>query len=472
MAFNSLVFIYGFLPISLVLCLLAPGKLKNTVLLITSLFFFFAASGTALIALLSCLFVSFFCALGIGKYSSQSSCDRHQRIKKGLFLFIGLLFISAVFIFFKFGVSDAFSDAFSLTTLPVPLGVGFFTLQAAAYLADVYSGKTMPEKNIISFFAYSSDFACVGSGPILRYSEVREELHSRRSEINNIADGLFRFIYGLSEKVILADTLNELFVTINSSNPSDSLSFWLLSLSFFFRIYFDFDGYSNMAIGLGRVLGFNFPENFDYPYASPSLSAFWRRWHMTLGRWLRDYIYIPLGGSKKGKWRMIVSIAAVWVATSLWHGAKAVFLLWGAFNAVIIISEKLIPSRFYRRLPPIIPHIITLIFVFFGFIIFSCEDLSEISERLSGMFFSSSVVSQNSLYLLRSYAFVFLISVLFAFPVIKTVRRIYFSAFPSFSRKADTALYVVRPVAALLLLVLCTAFIADGSFNPFIYFGF
>ena len=355
-----------------------------------------------------------------------------------------------------------------LSELVLPLGISFFMFQSVGYVIDVYRGETAAQRNFIDLAAYVSLFPQLIAGPIVRYSDVAAELKSRTHSVSAAAEGVRRFTVGFAKKILLANQFGALASAYKSTQDASVLFVWLYALAFLLQVYFDFSGYSDMAIGLGRMLGFHFPENFNYPYISASITEFWRRWHMSLGSWFRDYLYIPLGGSRKGKARQLLNILIVWLATGLWHGAAWTFVLWGLWFAVLLLLEKLalLPVLEKHR---VLGHVYTLFFVTLGFVLFDADSAAQAVSRISAMLGAGGLPlsSTQAVYYLKSYGPLLVLGILCATPLPKMI-----VAKLRKSKGAATALDVLEPLFVLIPLLLGTAFLVDGSFNPFLYFRF
>ena len=351
--------------------------------------------------------------------------------------------------------------------MTLPIGISFYTFQILSYDVDVYRG-TPVQKNLVDFAAYVSMFPQLIAGPIVRYTDVEKELKVRTHSAALTYEGLRRFLVGLSKKILLANLFAELNDAFRAADEKSVLFYWMYAVSYTLLIYFDFSGYSDMAIGLGKIFGFHFPENFDYPYLSRSVTEFWRRWHKTLGGWFRDYVYIPLGGNRVSMGRWFFNIAVVWALTGLWHGAAWNFVLWGLMFAVLLIAEKLFLKKLLERLPRFVSHVYVMLIVMISFVIFNAESMTQAAGDLSAMFGAAKLPFANelTLYYLKNYAGIFLLGVIGATPLM--------SRLAERARKLSDGRIsaVLEPCGMLLLLLICTAFLADGSFNPFLYFRF
>ena len=461
MLFSSIPFLYYFLPAVLGIYFLVPWKLKNTVLLLSSLVFYGWGEPKLLFLMVFTIAVFYFCGLAIEKTQTQKG--------KKLWLTVSVVISLALLGLFKY--ADFFIDSFNTVTglsvpllrLALPVGISFYTFQSLSYTIDVYRGNVPAQKNPISFGAYVALFPQLIAGPIVRYVDVARELDSRTHSWTDAALGLRRFLVGLGKKVILADNFALLMKLFRESGGQSVLFYWMYAIAFMLNIYFDFSGYSDMAIGLGRVLGFRFIENFNYPYLSKSMTEFWRRWHMSLGSWFRDYVYIPMGGNRVSKQRWVFNILTVWMLTGLWHGAAWNFVLWGLLFAVLLLLEKWVPGL--QKLPSFLRHGYVLFAIALSFVLFNAESLTQAARDIGGMFGFGGLplVSAPALYYLKSYALLFCAGIVGATPVVRdAARRIEESRLGT----------ILEPVLMVLLLLVCTAYLVDGSFSPFLYFRF
>ena len=459
MLFSSIPFLFYFLPAVVVLYFVTPWKLKNAFLLLVSLVFY--AWGEPRYVFLMAAAILLFYGYGI-------AVERSEKCKK-LWLTASVLTGVAMLAVFKY--ADFALDNWNRLTgmsipllrIALPIGISFYTFQCVSYVIDVYRGHTTAQKNIINFGAYVAMFPQLIAGPIVRYVDVEKELAQRKTDAEDFSDGLFLFLVGLGKKVLLANAFGQLTETFRGSQDLSVLFFWLYAIAFTLHIYFDFSGYSDMAIGLGRIFGFRFPQNFNHPYMSKSIAEFWRRWHMTLGGWFRDYVYIPLGGNRVSRGRWVINILAVWMLTGLWHGASWNFVVWGLLFAAMLLIEKWVP--FLQKMPDILRRIYVLAVVVISFVIFNANTLTQAGRDIAGMFGFAGVplVSTEALYCLRSYGLLFLAGIVGATPLVRnTAQRI----------GKTSASVVLRPLIAAALLLICTAFLVDGSFNPFLYFRF
>ncbi|MBQ9929640.1 MAG: MBOAT family protein [Oscillospiraceae bacterium] len=458
MLFSGIPFLFYFLPAVVIVYFLTPRKWKNAFLLLASLLFY--AWGEPRYVFLMAAAIVLFYIYGI-------AVERSEKYKK---LWLGAAVATGVVMLAVFKYADfALENWNRLTGMGVPLlrfalpiGISFYTFQCISYVIDVYRGHTAAQKNIISFGTYVALFPQLIAGPIVRYVDVEKELQARKTDPEDISDGVFRFLVGLGKKVLIANAFGQLTETFRASQDLSVLFYWLYAVAFTLHIYFDFSGYSDMAIGLGRIFGFRFPQNFDYPYTSRSITEFWRRWHMTLGGWFRDYVYIPLGGNRVSKGRWVVNILAVWMLTGLWHGASWNFVVWGLLFAALLLLEKWLPLQ---KLPDIVRRGYVLLTVTISFVIFNADTLAQAGSDIAGMlgFRGVPLVSKEALYCLRSYGVLFIVGIVGATPLVRnTAARLG-------QRPVSN---ILRPVIAAALLLVCTAFLVDGSFNPFLYFRF
>ena len=461
MLFSSIPFLFYFLPGVLLLYFLVPRKLKNAVLLLFSLVFYAWGEPKYVFLMIGTICLFYGCGIAIGK-------ARAQKWKKfwlcvSVVVSLGLLAVFKYADFLLSSVNSVTGLQLPLLKLALPIGISFYTFQCLSYTIDVYRGDARVQRNIVSFGAYVSLFPQLIAGPIVRYVDVARELDNRTHSWEDIALGLRRFLVGLSKKILIANQLGELTNIFRGSDEKSLLFYWMYAIAFALHIYFDFSGYSDMAIGLGRIFGFKFIENFNYPYLSRSIAEFWRRWHMSLGSWFRDYVYIPLGGNRVSRGRWVFNILVVWMLTGLWHGAAWNFVLWGLLYAVFLLLEKWVPGL--QKMPDIFRRGYVLLVVVLGFVLFNATDLSQALSDIGGMFGFAGVplITAETLYYLRSYGALFVISFVGATPLVRNVAN-------KISHKPVVA--VLEPLALILLLLVCSAYLVDGSFNPFLYFRF
>ena len=465
--FSSITFLYYFLPSVVILYFIAPRRLKNTVLLIASLFFYFAGEPIYSLLLVGSSFSGYIHGLLIEKYRGTKAAK--AALISSVVVGLGLLGFFKYSDFFVSNLNGILGTKIPLLALALPIGISFYTFQILSYTIDLYRGEAKVQKNFFDFTTYVSLFPQLIAGPIVRYATVQDEIEKRTHSWDGISYGVGRFALGLGKKIMLSNTLAELCAILGALQEKTVLSYWTAAVAFTLQIYFDFSGYSDMAIGLGRVFGFHFLENFNYPYISKSVTEFWRRWHISLGTWFRDYVYIPLGGNRVGKLRHTLNILIVWGLTGFWHGAEWNFIIWGLYYGVILLIEKTFLLGVFEKIPSAFRHIYTLFLTVIGFTIFNSNGMGGVAESLSAMFGVSGLALYNAeaLYYLASYAVPILLAVLLSTPLAKKI-----CAHIENKAAGDIAMAVVKPVCYIAILLVCTASLIDGSFNPFIYFRF
>ena len=459
MLFSSIPFLYYFLPLVLITYFLAPNRLKNTVLLLYSLVFYGWGEPKLLGLMLFTIGMFYLCGLLI---------DRTETRKK-FWLWVSVAVSLGLLGIFKY--ADFFISSFNAVTglgvpllrLALPVGISFYTFQALSYTIEVYRGNVPAQKNLISFGAYVTLFPQLIAGPIVRYGDVARELEERTTNLEQVGLGLRRFLVGLGKKVILADNFALLCKLFRESSEPSVLFYWMYAIAFMLNVYFDFSGYSDMAIGLGKVFGFHFLENFNYPYLSKSVTEFWRRWHMSLGSRFRDYVYIPLGGNRVSKGRWVFNILVVWILTGAWHGAAWNFVLWGLLYAVVLMAEKWLPGL--QKWPEVLRRGYTLLIVMLGFVLFNADSIGQAGSDFSALFGFGGlpVVTAQTLYYLRSFALLFVLGIVGSTPLVRN--------WAVGIRKTRAGSFLELAMMVGLLLV-STAYLVDGSFSPFLYFRF
>ena len=469
MLFSSIPFLYYFLPAVLLLYFAVPRRIKNVTLLLVSLIFYFYGEHGYVLLLLFSSTADYILGRIIEKYHGTNKAKRALAISIGINLLVLGFFKYADFIVMN--INALFDVGLPLLRIHLPLGISFFTFQTMSYTIDVYRGTAAAERGPLSFAMYVSMFPQLVAGPIVRYNTVAAELQNRTHSFENFAAGTERFTMGLAKKVLLANALGELSVTMLATETPSVLAHWLAVLAYFFQIYFDFSGYSDMAIGLGLMLGFHFPENFNYPFTAASVSNFWQRWHMSMGTWFREYLYIPLGGNRVSRIKWVRNIFIVWFCTGLWHGANWNYILWGLYFGVLLAVEKLFLSNLLSRLPKFVGHIYTLTAVFFSFILFYIEDMSALAQHLAGMFGGLDIPASNteSLYYLRSYALLLVVAAIGSTPLPKTLGK-RLLRLPQLQNSPFGA--IAETIFCIALLLITTGYLIDSSFNPFLYFRF
>ena len=463
MVFSSIEFLYAFLPVTLLCYFIAPVKAKNPVLLFFSLLFYWW--GEPKYAILMLFTITFCYAAGRLVENKNGTRVGKAILSVSVAVPLGLLAIFKYADFFL-GSLNSFTGAdIPLLRLALPIGISFYTFQALSYVVDVYKGDTPAQKSWINLATYVVLFPQLIAGPIVRYTTVAEDLSTRRHSLQKISDGIRRFAVGLGKKVLIANLLGSLCSAYRESADPSVLFSWMYAVSFSLQIYFDFSAYSDMAIGMGKILGFRFLENFDYPYISKSITEFWRRWHISLGSWFRDYVYIPLGGNRVKPLRQIFNIMVVWCLTGFWHGAGWTFMSWGLYFGVLLIIEKLFLKKHLEKLPSFIQHFYVVFAVVISFVLFNAETFTVAFSDLKVMFGAAGLplVSADTLYNLRSYALLLVIAFTGATPLVKNLCR------KLESTKIST---VLEPVIVAGIIIVSTAYLVDGSFNPFLYFRF
>ena len=466
MLFSSIPFLYYFLPLTLLCYFLAPRRAKNAVLLLFSLVFYAWGEPKYVLFMVASILQGYLFGRLVEKY-------RNYPRRSKLFLTVSVLFSLLLLGYCKY--ADFFIRSFNAVTglsvpllrVALPIGISFYTFQILSYVVDVYRGTVAAQRNLIDLGTYIAMFPQLIAGPIVRYADIEPQLKERRSTPDMIAAGAQRFVLGLAKKVLVANVLYQLITVYKSTTQPSVLYSWMYAAAYMLHIYFDFSGYSDMAIGLGKIFGFHFAENFNYPYISRSATEFWRRWHMSLGSWFRDYVYIPMGGNRVAPARRYFNILVVWILTGLWHGADWNFVLWGLFFAVFLIMEKGFLLKPLQKLP-VLSHLYTLLLVAVSFVIFDSAGLSEAATHLGRMFGAGGIplVTGEALYYLGSYAVTFIIAIIGATPFPTRMAKQFSEG------KGGRALSILAPAALVLVLAVVTAYLVDGSFNPFLYFRF
>ena len=466
MVFSGIPFLYYFLPCVLILYFIVPNFLKNAVLLLSSLIFYGWGEPKYVFLMLTTISVGYISGLLIEKF-------RKKCISK-FFMILSTVFFLSILGYFKY--SDFFIENFnSLTGLSLPLlkimlpiGISFYTFQILSYTIDVYRGNVKAQKNPVVLGTYVALFPQLIAGPIVRYSDIEAQLIKRTHSFEKAYSGICRFVTGFAKKIILANTLGELCDTFYASNEKSILFFWVFAFSYMLQIYFDFLGYSDMAIGLGKIFGFDFIENFKYPFISKSITEFWRRWHISLGSWFRDYVYIPLGGNRVKKARHLLNIFIVWFLTGFWHGAEWNFIIWGLYFGILLTLEKFFLSDFLKK-SKIISHIYVLFFIAISFVIFSASNLSGALSYAGGLFGYKNlpVITNGALYYLKSYSFVIFVGMVCSTPLLQTVKKYLIT-----KKYFSTLIGIFEIPVMIIIMIIATAYLADGSFNPFLYFRF
>lgn len=456
MVFSSLIFIFRFLPVFIAVYYITPYKYKNLCILIFSLFFYSFGEPKYFPIMISSIIIDYIVSILIQRnFKNKAKCK--------VLLLVSIIFNMGILIYFKYAnffienINLLFKSSIDKISLTLPLGISFYTFQTLSYTIDVYKGKVEAEKNIIDFGAFVSLFPQLIAGPIVKYSDINKEIKNRSINMSNFELGLEEFIIGLSKKVLITNNIGMLWSEISSKdliNISTPLA-WLGIIAFSFQIYFDFSGYSSMAIGLGKMIGFNFPINFNFPYISRSITEFWRRWHITLGSWFKEYVYIPLGGNKVNKIRVFLNLLIVWFLTGFWHGAEYTFILWGLYFFTLIYIEKIFLGETLKR-HVIFSHLYTIFFLIIGWCIFAITDIATLGIYINKMF--TWDFKSDWIYYIRNYFIVIILCIISSTPL---VLKIY--------NKMNK---VIKSIIIVLLFMLSIAYLVDSSYNPFLYFRF
>lgn len=465
MLFSSITFLYCFLPCVLLVYFVVPDRLKNFTLLAASLIFYGWGEPKYLVFMLLSVTQSYIAALLVERF-------RGKKLAK---LALALSAVASLGLLAYCKYADFFIENFNAVTglsvpllnIALPVGISFYTFQILSYVVDVYRGDVPAQRNFIDLAMYIAMFPQLIAGPIVRYSDIAGSLKNRKTTLADASEGIRRFSIGLAKKILLANSAALLVSEFKAYNEKTVLFYWLYALAYMLHIYFDFSGYSDMAIGLGRIFGFRFSENFNYPYISASITEFWRRWHISLGGWFRDYLYIPLGGNRVKPFRHVINILIVWAATGFWHGASWTFVLWGILYAALLLFEKYVLHPKIRFAVPM--HIYTLLFVMLGFVLFDSANVTDALASFKALFGFGGIPAADtaSLYYLKSNIVLLVVAVIGATPLPKLLYEKI-----GLRKYGGKILAVVTPLAALASVALCTAYLIDGSFNPFVYFRF
>lgn len=468
MVFSSVLFLFYFLPLVLIIYFLSPDRFKNLILFLCSIFFYAWGEPIYVWLIILSTILDFTCGKEIGK-----SKEKNQKAKARLWLFISIFANLGILSFFKYGdfiilnINSLLDINIGLMNLALPIGISFYTFQTMSYTIDVYREEVEVQKNFISFGSYVALFPQLIAGPIVRYKTIEKELNDRVVSLDSISQGITRFIVGLGKKVLIANNIGLVWDTVYKSDIASLsiLTSWIGIIAFALQIYFDFSAYSDMAIGLGKIFGFEFLENFNYPYTSRSITEFWRRWHISLGTWFKEYVYIPLGGNRGGIITHLRNILLVWFLTGFWHGASWNFIYWGMFFGVLLILEKLFLRNIVKKLPKVIGLSYTLLAVLVSWVIFSFESTNAILEYLKVMFLGNRVMFDNlSIYLLLTNLPLFIIGLVGSTPYPKELwLRL---------RGRLRIEGVAENIYLVFILTLSIAYLVDQSFNPFLYFRF
>ncbi|MFR1707484.1 MAG: MBOAT family O-acyltransferase [Clostridium sp.] len=468
MVFSSLIFLFIFLPVTLVIYYISPRSIKNLVIFIVSLIFYAWGEPIYIFLMIASILIDY-----IGGVMIEASKDDKDK-RRFIFITVIALNLSSL-IFFKYygflieNINGIFGTNLQIRNLPLPLGISFYTFQLISYIADVYMGKVVAQKNIISFGAYITMFPQLVAGPIVQYKDVESQLNNRRESIEKFGEGVERFIGGIGKKVLIANNIGVIWTNIKAMPMGELsvISAWIGIISFTLQIYFDFSGYSDMAIGLGKMFGFDFLENFKHPYMSKSISEFWRRWHISLGSWFRDYIYIPLGGNRRGLAIQSRNLFIVWFATGLWHGASWNFVIWGLYFGVFIFLEKVFLGKILKKIPSFLAHIYTLLLVIISWVFFDMTKVKAALSYIKVLFGIGDNIFMDNVarYTLKTNFIILIIAILCSTPLVRNL-IVYL--------KSKYKLKGVSIVIAMnmLVLIIATAYLVGESYNPFLYFRF
>ena len=463
MIFSSIPFLFFFFPLFILLYFTLPFKYKNYILLLFSLIFYAWGEPIYILLMIFSSIVDFINGKNIEKYKDDNK-------KKKIYLIISIIINISLLGFFKYAdffikvINNILYLDIPLLNLGLPIGISFFTFQTMSYSIDVYRGDVKAEKDFLTFMTYVCMFPQLIAGPIVRYETVSSELHKRDINFKKFADGFTRFLRGLFKKVLIANNIGLLFTLITSSEVNDiSIMTGVLAIvSYAFQIYFDFSGYSDMAIGMGNMCGFTFLENFNYPYISKSITEFWRRWHISLSSWFKDYVYIPLGGSRVNILKNIRNILIVWILTGFWHGASWNFIFWGLYYGILLLLEKFVLKKYIDKLPDFVKHIYTIVLVFIGWMIFAFDDSKYLFEFIKALT-SNKFVDSAFLYYFKNYFLILVIATLFSLPVYPKVKEKMNNTI--FTSLLSISIYVI-------LFIITLSYLVSDTYNPFLYFRF
>lgn len=484
MVFSSILFLFYFFPIVLVLYFASPKKFRNVILFVASLIFYAWGEPVYIILMLITITIGFFSGKLLDRFLKSG-----QQKQAKLVVVLTIVIDLGILGFFKYGdfllnnLNAWFHLGIPALDLPLPIGISFYTFQTMSYTIDLYRGDTKVQNNYIAFGTYVALFPQLIAGPIVRFKTVAEELDHRQENVDDFASGIQRFVLGLGKKVLLANNIGMLWDSISAMDVGSLpvLTAWIGILAYTFQIYFDFSGYSDMAIGLGRMFGFHFLENFNYPYLSKSITEFWRRWHISLSTWFKEYVYIPLGGNRHGKWKQLRNISIVWLLTGLWHGASWNFVAWGAYFGILLILEKLFLLKVLDKLPNALGHLYTMFLVIISWALFAFGNFTDAFAYIQAMFgaHGNALYDTQSLYLLTSNAILFVILILGSTDLPKRLVEKLVAKGRGISasgalqvEQGGTLLFVGQQIVLVSVLVLSIAYMVDASYNPFLYFRF
>ena len=463
MLFTNISFLYYFLPVLIIIYFIMPKKFKNIILFLASMIFYFYGEPKYILLMILEILIAYIGGILIKKYKNKK-------------MFFGIIMIHIIFLcFFKYtdfiigNINNIFNANFKLLNLALPIGISFYTFQIISYEIDVYRGKVDVQRNFLKLATYVSLFPQLIAGPIVRYETIEKELDNRTHSFEKFSYGVERFVIGLAKKVLIANQLGQLCKVFTETNEKTILFYWIFAVGYMLQIYFDFSAYSDMAIGLGKMFGFDFLENFNYPYISKSVTEFWRRWHISLGTWFKDYVYIPLGGSREGTKKLIRNILIVWALTGIWHGASWNFVIWGLYFGIILLIEKLFLKKYLEKLPGFIQRIYVLFIVMISFIIFNANNMKEAWSNIIGLFGvnGEKLINKFTIYYLKNYFVVIIIAIIASTPIIKNLIKKLKQ-----NKKINKIINILEPILIVFILIIITSYAVDNSYNPFLYFRF
>lgn len=473
MVFSSIFFLFTFLPLSLLLYWMSPAKMKNFTLLAVSLFFYAWGEPVYVLLMIASILTNFV----FGIFIESELIKEKRAVLRALFI-SAVVFNILILGFFKYygflaeNINALFNADIAYSELPLPIGISFYTFQVLSYVIDVYLGKVRLQRNPVSFALYVTMFPQLIAGPIVRYSDIESQLEQRNVSASKFGEGAQRFIQGLGKKVLLANSMGALWDITQAMDMTgiSVLSAWLGIIAYTFQIYFDFSGYSDMAIGLGKMFGFEFMENFDHPYVSRSVTEFWRRWHISLGTWFREYVYIPLGGNRCSRMKQVRNIMAVWMLTGLWHGASWNFVVWGIYYGFLLLIEKFFLKKSIDNAPAIISHVYCMLAVIIGWVLFASRDIESAAAYLGVMSGASGnvLVDNAFIYYLKSNAVMLVISLLFSTGIFKEIFEPEEISDKIRTRVSHSAAVILHA----FILFMSTAYLVTETYNPFLYFRF
>ena len=475
MIFSSFIFLFFFLIVTIGFYFIVPKKARNFVLVITSLIFYAWGEPVYVTIMIFSILFNYITGLLIHKAKEKNPTPEKHSVAEKLLIILCCIANLGALAFFKYtnffieNVNGILDLSIELLEITLPVGISFYTFQTLSYVIDVYKGTVKVQKNLIDFAAFVTMFPQLIAGPIVRYSDIDTQLSERNESFEKISKGIIRFIVGLGKKVLLANRAGAIWDYVFSHLGAEMTipMAWVGAIAFTFQIYFDFSGYSDMAIGLGQMFGFDFPENFNYPYISKSITEFWRRWHITLSSWFREYVYIPLGGNRKGTGRQILNLFAVWAFTGLWHGASWNFVLWGVYFFAILMLEKLFLLKILNKIPRIFSHVYSLFFIIIGWIIFSCTTLSDIGNYVKNMFVGS-LTSELTGYIFRTNILLLVIMAVASTPIPKLLAKKAADKL----KLSEEFRFICKALACTAVLILSIAYLTGDSYNPFMYYRF